>query len=105
VTELDRLRAELDDVDARILAAIAARFDVIRKIARHKQDHNLPMMQHDRVSFVRGRYEAYGIANGLQADTLASIATQLIKAACQLEDELMVVEPAESSLQSLEPRA
>ncbi|WP_327031005.1 chorismate mutase [Micromonospora sp. NBC_01740] len=92
--ELDRLRHELDVVDLRILEAIKSRFDVIRRIARHKQASGVPMMQSDRVSFVRSRYAAYGLAHGIPDDLLDRIAAELIETACRLEDELMANDPA-----------
>ncbi|WP_328603304.1 chorismate mutase [Amycolatopsis sp. NBC_00345] len=89
MTELNELRARLDEVDERMLAAITARFDVIREIAKHKAVAGIAMMQPTRVSYVRQRYADHAKSLGVAPERLAAIAGELIAAACQLEDELM----------------
>lgn len=50
--ELSELRQEIDAVDARIIAALAARMAVIDKIVALKHDANLPAFIPDRVEQV-----------------------------------------------------
>ena len=51
--ELGALRAELDRVDVELLDALRARVGCCRRIAHHKRDHGVPMMQPHRIDVVQ----------------------------------------------------
>lgn len=86
---LEPFRARLDTLDEQIARLLGERFDVCRKIARHKRAHDIPMMQPHRVAAVRARYEARGAEVGLPPDFTAALFELLIGATCKLEDELI----------------
>jgi chorismate mutase len=89
VSGLEPFRARLDVLDERILELLGERFDVCREVAAFKDEHDIPMMQPDRVAQVRARYLARGRELGLPADFTAALFELLIAATCRLEDELM----------------
>lgn len=82
-------RERLDALDERIAALLGERFDVCRGVARYKAEHEIAMMQPERVAQVRARYLARGAEVGLPADFTESLFELLIGATCKLEDELM----------------
>lgn len=82
-------RARLDVLDEQIARLLGERFDVCREVARHKSEHEIPMMQPERVVQVRARYLERGAEVGLPVDFTESLFDLLIGATCKLEDELM----------------
>lgn len=86
---LEPFRARLDELDEQIARLLGERFDICREVARYKSEHDIAMMQPDRVQQVRARYLARGAEVGLPADFTQSLFDLLIGATCKLEDELM----------------
>ncbi|HEX3693094.1 MAG TPA: chorismate mutase [Solirubrobacteraceae bacterium] len=82
-------RARLDELDERIAALLGERFAVCREVAAYKSEHELAMMQPERVREVRERYLARGAQAGLPEDFTEALFELLIGATCKLEDELM----------------
>jgi 4-amino-4-deoxychorismate mutase len=90
---LQPFRERLDALDEQIARLLGERFDVCRSVAYYKREHDIPMMQPDRVKLVRERYLARGEEVNLPEDFTAALFELLIGATCKLEDEL-IAEPA-----------
>jgi chorismate mutase-like protein len=90
---LEPFRYQLDLLDEQIARLLGERFDVCRDVARYKREHEIPMMQPERVIEVRERYLERGAETDLPADFTAALFELLIGATCKLEDEL-IAEPA-----------
>ncbi len=86
---LEPFRRRLDAIDEQIAALLGERLDICREVAAYKSEHEIPMMQPDRVKIVRERYLSRGAEAGLPADFCASLFELLIATTCRLEDELM----------------
>lgn len=86
---LEGFRERLDPIDAEIARLLGERFQICREVAEYKSEHDIPMMQPDRVAEVRARYLARGADAGLPAEFTAELFELLIGATCKLEDELM----------------
>jgi 4-amino-4-deoxychorismate mutase len=86
---LGRFRARLDFLDNEIARLLGERFDVCRKVALHKREHDIPMMQPERIIEVRERYMQRGAEANLPPDFTAALFELLIGASCKLEDELI----------------
>jgi chorismate mutase len=82
----------LDVLDEQITRLLGERFDVCRNVAHHKREHDIPMMQPDRVKLVRERYLQRGAEVNLPEEFTAALFELLIGATCKLEDEL-IAEP------------
>jgi 4-amino-4-deoxychorismate mutase len=82
-------RARLDELDEQIVGLLGERFEVCRGVARYKSEHDVPMMQPQRVAQVRERYLARGAQVGLPAQFAEALFELLIGATCRLEDELI----------------
>ena len=65
------------------------------EIARHKLEHEIPMMQPHRVEAVREHYLARAEEADLPAEFAADFHALLIAATCKEEDELMAALEAE----------
>jgi 4-amino-4-deoxychorismate mutase len=89
VNGLQPFRRRLDVLDDEIARLLGERFDVCREVARYKREHDIPMMQPDRVAEVRAQYLARGAGVGLPADFAADLFQLVIGATCRMEDELM----------------
>jgi chorismate mutase len=96
---LEPFRRRLDFLDGEIARLLGERFEVCRNVAYHKREHDIPMMQPERVIEVRERYLARGAQVNLPADFTAALFELLIDATCKMEDELIAapVSPVEQS--------
>jgi chorismate mutase len=86
---LEPYRRRLDQLDDGIARLLGERFEICREIAIYKSEHEIPMMQPERVAAVRARYLARGAEADLPADFCADLFDLLIAATCKAEDELM----------------
>ena len=86
---LEPFRERLDQLDDQIAQLLGERFDICRSVALYKREHQIPMMQPDRVAQVRQRYLARGADVDLPADFSTQLFELLIGATCKLEDELI----------------
>jgi len=86
---LEPFRERLDVIDEQIARLLGERFEICREVAVYKSEHEIPMMQPDRVKIVRERYLARGAEVGLPEDFTAALFELLIAATCKAEDELM----------------
>jgi chorismate mutase-like protein len=86
---LEPFRRRLDELDEEIARLLGERFEVCREVARYKSEHEIPMMQPERVAQVRRRYLERGAKAELPADFTLDLFELLINATCRMEDELM----------------
>lgn len=86
---LEPFRRRLDEVDDQIAALLGERLQICREVAVHKSEHEIPMMQPERVKIVRERYLARGAEHDLPEQFTSDLFDLLIATTCRLEDELM----------------
>lgn len=86
---LEPFRRRLDEIDDSIAKLLGERLQICREVAVYKSEHEIPMMQPDRVKAVRERYLARGAEVDLPADFTSDLFDLLIATTCRLEDELM----------------
>ncbi|HEX6455037.1 MAG TPA: chorismate mutase [Solirubrobacterales bacterium] len=86
---LGPFRDRLDEIDEQIARLLGERLDICREVAIYKHEHEIPMMQPDRVKLVRERYLARGAEVGLPEEFSSELFELLIATTCRLEDELM----------------
>jgi chorismate mutase len=89
VSGLEPFRRRLDVIDDEIARLLGERFQICREVAVYKSEHEIPMMQPDRVEEVRARYLARGVEADLPAEFSGELFDLLIAATCRAEDELM----------------
>lgn len=82
-------RKRLDEIDDQIARLLGERLDICREVASYKSEHDIPMMQPDRVQAVRARYLERGAEVNLPEDFTARLFDLLIETTCRLEDELI----------------
>jgi chorismate mutase-like protein len=86
---LEPFRRRLDEIDDQIAKLLGERLDICREVAVYKSEHEIAMMQPDRVRIVRQRYLDRGAEAGLPEDFSSDLFDLLIATTCRLEDELM----------------
>lgn len=94
---LTRLRDELDEIDGRLLAALADRLACCRRVAELKRTHGIAMMQPGRVAQVLDRAAAYADGHGMDPTFVRDLYERLIAEACRVEDEIIDGQVAESA--------
>lgn len=82
-------RRRLDVLDDLIARLLGERFETCREVALYKREHEIPMMQPDRVAEVRARYLARGADARLPPDYVQALFELTIAATCKMEDELI----------------
>jgi chorismate mutase-like protein len=86
---LEPFRRRLDGIDDEIARLLGERLQICREVAAYKSEHEIPMMQPERVKMVRARYLARGAEHGLPEQFSSDLFDLLIATTCRLEDELM----------------
>jgi 4-amino-4-deoxychorismate mutase len=86
---LEPFRRRLDAIDDEIARLLGERLQICREVAVYKSEHEIPMMQPDRVKVVRARYLARGAEHDLPEEFSSDLFELLIATTCRLEDELM----------------
>jgi chorismate mutase-like protein len=89
MSKLAPFRLRLDELDDRITELLGERFAVCRDIAVYKRDHQMPMMQPERVQEVRQRYLARGVQANLPPAFVEDLFELIIAATCTMEDEII----------------
>ncbi|PKW16237.1 chorismate mutase family protein [Saccharopolyspora spinosa] len=92
-TKLEALRAELDSVDLRLLDVLRERIELCVRIAEHKREHGVPMMQPHRIGVVQQRAADYGAEHGIDQTFLHALYELVIGETCRVED-LVIGTPA-----------
>jgi para-aminobenzoate synthetase len=87
--QLEKYRQELDHVDGQVVQLLSKRFSLCRDIARHKATEQIPMMQPDRIRFVKQRLEQLAIEHNVSREMLLNIYDLIIREACRVEDEII----------------
>ena len=86
---LEPFRNRLDEIDDEIAKLLGERLQICREVAVYKSEHEIPMMQPERVKIVRERYLARGAEHDLPEQFSSDLFDLLIATTCRLEDELM----------------
>ncbi|HYC82807.1 MAG TPA: chorismate mutase [Solirubrobacterales bacterium] len=86
---LQPFRDRLDVIDDEIARLFGERFQICREVAVYKSEHEIPMMQPNRVEIVRQRYLDRGEQATLPPDFTGDLFDLLIAATCREEDILM----------------
>ncbi|QIZ38821.1 chorismate mutase family protein [Saccharopolyspora sp. ASAGF58] len=92
-TKLEALRADLDGIDLRLLDVLRERIELCVRIAEHKREHGVPMMQPHRIGVVQQRAADYGAEHGIDQAFLRALYDLVIGETCRVED-LVIGTPA-----------
>ncbi len=82
-------RAQIDAIDAQLVALLAQRFDVVRQVADFKAAHDVAVVQPVRAQAVKDRAIVLGAAQGLDPAFVGTLWEMLIAHAHALEGEIM----------------
>lgn len=77
--ELEALRAEIDEIDAQIVALLASRFRITSKVGQLKARHALDPVDPDREAAQEARFRALAQANGLKPELVLRIFRSVIE--------------------------
>ncbi len=82
-------RSQLDEIDHELIALLGRRLNVGRDVARHKANHGIPVMQHDRVKQVKERAARLAVEAGIDSDFVVALYGVIIDEMCRVEDEIV----------------
>jgi chorismate mutase-like protein len=86
---LASFRDRIDEIDERLLGALAERVEICREVAEHKREQGIAMMQPDRVAAVEDRWAELARARGLDEAFARSLCRAVIDEGCRVEDEII----------------
>jgi chorismate mutase-like protein len=92
---LAALRAELDAIDERLLDTLRARIACCVRIAEHKRERRVPMMQPHRIEIVQRRAALYAACHGINPEFLRGLFDLIIDETCRVEDLVIGLASAE----------
>lgn len=84
---LDNLRQRIDVLDDEIVERLGARLNLVREVARTKQENATPVMQPGRVEEVKARCRARGATLALRGEFVDVLYDLIIGEACRIEYE------------------
>jgi chorismate mutase len=85
--ELEKLRADIDAVDATIIDSLAKRQALIIKVAEYKKAHGMAVVQPDRFAALLADKIKAGQAKGLSEAMIIAIWTAIHDASVQAQKE------------------
>ncbi|MFI8995040.1 chorismate mutase family protein [Streptomyces sp. NPDC053542] len=83
---LEALRAELDATDTRLRDALRERIEICVRIAEHKRQHGIPMMQPHRIGAVQDRAARFAEEHGIDQTFIRRFYDLIITETCRVED-------------------
>lgn len=98
---LEAMRAELDRIDAELVALLGRRFRMIRDVAEHKRVTGIAVMQPSRVKEVLATRLARACEAGLDPKLVERLWTTIITHACQVENAVGGIEGGQLMFQGV----
>ena len=89
VDELERLRAQLGEIDMALLEQLKLRLECCVEIAAVKKANGVPMMQPHRIDIVQERAARFAREHGIDPDFLRSLYALIIDETCRIEDRVI----------------
>jgi chorismate mutase len=87
---LKDIRERIDDLDEQIVDLLAEREQVIYEAAELKKEHNLRLLQTDRVGEVRDRVGQMAVGHGMDPHVVRAIYTLLMGRSHEIEGSIMI---------------
>lgn len=87
--ELERLRSEIDLVNDGLLGLLLKRIELCRRVAEHKRDHGIPMLQQGRLDALRTKVQRFAEEHEIDSTHLEAIFDLITTEACRLENEII----------------
>ncbi|QEV04991.1 chorismate mutase family protein [Streptomyces prasinus] len=84
--KLEALRAELDGVDKRLRETLRERIEICVRIAEHKREHAVSMMQPHRINIVQERAARFASENQIDQTFIRRFYDLIIEETCRVED-------------------
>lgn len=81
-------RQEIDDIDNQILALLERRFQIVREVGQIKTDHQIDIVQHDRVKEVLDRVTDLANEKNIPRDLIYNFYKNMIDHAHRIEAEI-----------------
>jgi len=99
-SHLERLRSEIDEVDARLIQALAARMKLVGQIGMYKKENNVTILQLERWREILDTRLPYGQSNGLDQSFVERILQLLHDESIRVQTELFQQQESTEELDS-----
>ena len=86
---LKPLRNEIDQLDRQIVDLLAQRADIVRRVVKVKNEHNIPVVIPERINEVLDHVAGSAADKNLSPDVARAIYKILIDYACAMEKDIL----------------
>jgi chorismate mutase-like protein len=86
---LDALREQIDSIDLQLLELVNHRLETCARVAEHKRDHNITMMQQDRLDALQTKVSDFAEHHGIEKEFLRELFELITHETCRLEDAVI----------------
>ena len=93
MSDLSRFRADIDDIDDRIVDLLARRFAISREVADHKLRHGIPIVLPERIEQVKTRCADRAGRQGIDRTFMLALYALIIEETCEPERALQRTGP------------
>jgi chorismate mutase len=88
MSDLTQFRADIDDIDDRIIDLLARRFAICRQVADYKLRHGIPVVLPERIEQVKTRCADRAGRQGVNPAFVLALYTLIIEETCETERAL-----------------
>ena len=88
-TLLTPLRQEIDEIDQKIIALLARRFEVVNRVIGIKALHHIPVVLPARIQDVKEKAAKEAVRHGLDRDFIEEIFDRIITRTCDVERQML----------------
>lgn len=86
---LKETRKKIDSLDDEIIRLLGKRYECVRRAGEIKAEHNLDLVQRDRVEEVLGRVAFVAHIQGLDPEFVKTLYSQIIRHAHEVEQKII----------------
>jgi chorismate mutase-like protein len=87
MSDIGIYRQQIDALDEEIIRILAKRFDIVRKVGKHKANTGIAVMQPERIDQIKNRCTLLGNQYGVRPEFLHEMYDLIIKESCHLEEK------------------
>ena len=86
---IDALRSRIDVIDEGLLATLASRLEISRKIGTYKKEHNIAIIQASRWDSILEKMIAEGAALGLSREFVTAVFTAIHEESVRVQNDIL----------------
>jgi chorismate mutase len=87
--DLTFYRAQIDEIDEKLLQLLAQRVEVVKQVGIYKKQHNLPALNQNRWQEILNKLRTLAKNNNLDEDLIVDLWNRIHEYTLSLEEEIL----------------